>query len=125
MAKTDWKAEVKALKKKVKKLRTTITETAGPMADAARDAVTGAVSDVVCGSEKGDEAGLAPCPRGLPRPAPHRGRRICGHRRRHQIREPPRCDAGPAGPRNRDGRGLHHVHRPALVACAIVRPNWR
>jgi len=52
MAKTNWKAEVKALKKKVKKLRTTITTAAGPMAEAARDAVTGAVSDVVSAAKK-------------------------------------------------------------------------
>ena len=52
MAKTNWKTEVKALKKKVKKLRTTITTAAGPMAEAARDAVSGAVSDVVAAAKK-------------------------------------------------------------------------
>ena len=43
MAKTDWKAEAKALKKKVRKLKDTLTAAAGPVAEA----VQGAVEDVV------------------------------------------------------------------------------
>ena len=43
MAKTDWKAEAKALKKKVRKLKDTLTAAAGPVAEA----VQGAVADVV------------------------------------------------------------------------------
>ncbi|MFZ1468963.1 MAG: bifunctional glutamate N-acetyltransferase/amino-acid acetyltransferase ArgJ [Paracoccaceae bacterium] len=52
MAKTDWKAEAKALKKKVKKMRATVTAAARPMAEAARDAISGAVSDVVTAAKK-------------------------------------------------------------------------
>ncbi|RYI13098.1 MAG: hypothetical protein EON48_12825 [Acetobacteraceae bacterium] len=33
MAKTDWKTEAKALKKKVRKLRDSLTAAAGPVAD--------------------------------------------------------------------------------------------
>ena len=43
MAKTDWKAEAKALKKKVRKLKDSLTAAAGPVAEA----VQGAVADVV------------------------------------------------------------------------------
>jgi len=43
MAKTDWKAEAKALKKKVRKLKDSLTAAAGPVAEA----VQGAVAEVV------------------------------------------------------------------------------
>ena len=43
MAKTDWKAEAKALKKKVRKLKDSLTAAAAPVAEA----VQGAVADVV------------------------------------------------------------------------------
>jgi glutamate N-acetyltransferase/amino-acid N-acetyltransferase len=52
MAKTDWKAEAKALKKKVKKLKASITAAAGPVAESIQDAVSGAVSDVVAAAKK-------------------------------------------------------------------------
>lgn len=39
MAKTDWKAEAKALKKKVRKLKDSLTAAAGPVAEAVQDAV--------------------------------------------------------------------------------------
>ena len=43
MAKTDWKAEAKALKKKVRKLKDSLTAAATPVAEA----VQGAVAEVV------------------------------------------------------------------------------
>ncbi len=52
MAKTDWKSEAKALKKKVRKLRDGFASAAGPMADAVSEAVSGAVSDVVAAAKK-------------------------------------------------------------------------
>jgi glutamate N-acetyltransferase/amino-acid N-acetyltransferase len=52
MAKTDWKAEAKALKKKVRKLKDNLTAAAGPVAEAVQDAVSGAVSDVVAAAKK-------------------------------------------------------------------------
>ena len=39
MAKTDWKAEAKALKKKVRKLKDTLAQAAAPVVDAVQDAV--------------------------------------------------------------------------------------
>jgi glutamate N-acetyltransferase / amino-acid N-acetyltransferase len=48
MAKTDWKAEAKALKKKVGKLRDSLTAAAGPVAEA----VSGAVTEVVAAARK-------------------------------------------------------------------------
>ncbi len=48
MAKTDWKAEAKALKKKVKALKSTLSAAAGPMAEAVSDAV----GDVVAAAKK-------------------------------------------------------------------------
>ena len=39
MGKTDWKAEAKALKKKVRKLKDSLTAAAGPVAEAVSDAV--------------------------------------------------------------------------------------
>jgi glutamate N-acetyltransferase / amino-acid N-acetyltransferase len=52
MAKTDWKAEAKTLKKKVRKLKDTITAAAAPVADAVSEAVSGAVNDVVAAARK-------------------------------------------------------------------------
>lgn len=52
MAKTDWKAEAKALKKKVRKLKDNLTAAAAPMAEAVGDAVAGAVSEVVTAAKK-------------------------------------------------------------------------
>ena len=52
MAKTDWKAEAKALKKKVRKLKDSLTAAAGPVAEAVSGAVSGAVSDVVSAAKK-------------------------------------------------------------------------
>jgi glutamate N-acetyltransferase / amino-acid N-acetyltransferase len=48
MAKTDWKAEAKALKKKVRKLKDSLTAAAGPVAEAVGDAV----GDVVAAAKK-------------------------------------------------------------------------
>lgn len=48
MAKTDWKAETKALKKKVKKLKATLASAAAPVAEAVQDAV----GDVVAAAKK-------------------------------------------------------------------------
>jgi glutamate N-acetyltransferase/amino-acid N-acetyltransferase len=48
MAKTDWKAEAKALKKRVRKLKDTLGAAAGPMAEAVSDAV----GDVVAAAKK-------------------------------------------------------------------------
>lgn len=44
MTKTDWKAEAKALKKKVRKLRDNLTAAAGPVVEAVGDAVSDAVA---------------------------------------------------------------------------------
>ncbi|MDQ2065114.1 bifunctional glutamate N-acetyltransferase/amino-acid acetyltransferase ArgJ [Xinfangfangia sp. CPCC 101601] len=52
MSKTKWKAEAKALKRKVRKLRENISAAAGPVAEAVSDAVTGAVTDVVKAAKK-------------------------------------------------------------------------
>jgi glutamate N-acetyltransferase/amino-acid N-acetyltransferase len=52
MAKTDWKAEAKALKKKVRKLKDSLTAAAGPVAEAVSEAVSGAVEDVVAAAKK-------------------------------------------------------------------------
>ncbi len=52
MAKTDWKSEAKALKKKVRKLRDGFASAAGPMADAVSEAVSGALNDVVAAAKK-------------------------------------------------------------------------
>ncbi|MBP9049374.1 MAG: bifunctional glutamate N-acetyltransferase/amino-acid acetyltransferase ArgJ [Tabrizicola sp.] len=52
MAKTDWKAEAKALKKKVRKLKDNLTAAAGPVAEAVSEAVSGAVEDVVAAAKK-------------------------------------------------------------------------
>ncbi len=52
MAKTDWKAEAKALKKKVRKLRDDFAAAAGPVADAVSGAVASAVTDVVEAAKK-------------------------------------------------------------------------
>jgi glutamate N-acetyltransferase / amino-acid N-acetyltransferase len=52
MAKTDWKAEAKALKKRVRTLKDSLTAAAGPVAEAVTDAVSGAVSDVVSAAKK-------------------------------------------------------------------------
>ncbi len=49
MAKTDWKAEAKALKKQVRKLKDSVTAAAAPLAEA----VSGAVSDAVGGAVGG------------------------------------------------------------------------
>ena len=48
MAKTDWKAEAKALKKKVRKLKDTLGAAAAPVAEAVSDAV----GDVVAAAKK-------------------------------------------------------------------------
>jgi glutamate N-acetyltransferase/amino-acid N-acetyltransferase len=48
MGKTDWKAEAKALKKKVRKLRDTLTTAAAPVAEAVSDAV----GEVVAAAKK-------------------------------------------------------------------------
>jgi glutamate N-acetyltransferase / amino-acid N-acetyltransferase len=48
MGKTDWKSEAKALKKKVRKLKDTLTAAAAPMAEAVQDAV----GDVVAAAKK-------------------------------------------------------------------------
>ena len=48
MGKTDWKAEAKALKKKVRKLKDSLSAAAGPMAEAVGDAV----GDVVAAAKK-------------------------------------------------------------------------
>ena len=48
MTKTDWKAEAKALKKKVRKLKDSLTTAAGPIAEAVGDAV----GDVVAAAKK-------------------------------------------------------------------------
>ena len=48
MGKTDWKAEAKALKKRVRTLKDTITAAAAPMAEAVSDAV----GDVVSAAKK-------------------------------------------------------------------------
>jgi glutamate N-acetyltransferase/amino-acid N-acetyltransferase len=52
MAKTDWKAEAKALKKKVRKLKDNFAAAAAPMAEAMSGAVSNAVSDVVAAAKK-------------------------------------------------------------------------
>ena len=52
MAKTDWKAEAKALKKKVRKLKDSLTAAAGPVAEAVSEAVSGVVEDVVAAAKK-------------------------------------------------------------------------
>jgi glutamate N-acetyltransferase / amino-acid N-acetyltransferase len=52
MAKTDWKSEAKALKRKVRKLKDSLTAAAGPVADAVSVAVSDAVSDVVAAAKK-------------------------------------------------------------------------
>ncbi len=52
MAKTDWKAEAKALKKKVRKLKDSLTAAAAPVAEAVTEAVTGAVNEVVTAAKK-------------------------------------------------------------------------
>lgn len=52
MGKTDWKAEAKTLKRKVKKLRDDIAAAAGPVAEAVSGAVSEAVSDVVKAAKK-------------------------------------------------------------------------
>ena len=52
MAKTDWKAEAKALKKKVRKLKDNLTAAAAPVAEAVTEAVSGAVNDVVAAAKK-------------------------------------------------------------------------
>jgi glutamate N-acetyltransferase/amino-acid N-acetyltransferase len=52
MAKTDWKAEAKALKKKVRKLRDTLETAAVPVAEAVSEAVAGAVGEVVAAAKK-------------------------------------------------------------------------
>ena len=52
MAKTDWKSEAKALKKKVRKLKDNLTAAAAPVAEAVTEAVSGAVSDVVAAAKK-------------------------------------------------------------------------
>ena len=52
MAKTDWKAEAKALKKKIRKLRDQVTAAAAPVAGAVSDAVTGVVAEVVQAAKK-------------------------------------------------------------------------
>ena len=49
MAKTDWKAEAKALKKKVRKLKDSLAAAAAPMAEAV---LFGAVGDVVAAAKK-------------------------------------------------------------------------
>ncbi|WP_395542609.1 bifunctional glutamate N-acetyltransferase/amino-acid acetyltransferase ArgJ [Neotabrizicola sp. sgz301269] len=46
MAKTDWKAEAKALKKKLKALKDTVSETVAPMAEAVQEKVAEMASDV-------------------------------------------------------------------------------
>jgi glutamate N-acetyltransferase/amino-acid N-acetyltransferase len=52
MAKTDWKAEAKALKKKVRRLKDTLSTAAAPVAEAVAEAVGGAVGDVVAAARK-------------------------------------------------------------------------
>lgn len=52
MAKTDWKAEAKALKKKVRKLKDGLTAAAAPVAEAVSEAVSEAVGDVVAAAKK-------------------------------------------------------------------------
>ncbi|MCX7287020.1 MAG: bifunctional glutamate N-acetyltransferase/amino-acid acetyltransferase ArgJ [Rhodobacterales bacterium] len=52
MAKTDWKAEAKALKKKVRKLKDSFSAAATPMAEAMAGAVEGAVGDVIAAAKK-------------------------------------------------------------------------
>ena len=52
MAKTDWKAEAKALKKKVRKLKDNLTAAAAPVAEAVTEAVSGAVGEVVAAAKK-------------------------------------------------------------------------
>ncbi|MCB5408871.1 bifunctional glutamate N-acetyltransferase/amino-acid acetyltransferase ArgJ [Pseudogemmobacter faecipullorum] len=46
MAKSDWKAEAKDLKKKIRKLKDQVTEALGPVSEAVSDAVTQGVSGV-------------------------------------------------------------------------------
>ncbi len=52
MAKTDWKSEAKALKKKVRKLKDNLTAAAAPVASAVTEAVSGAVNEVVTAAKK-------------------------------------------------------------------------
>jgi glutamate N-acetyltransferase/amino-acid N-acetyltransferase len=52
MAKTDWKAEAKALKKKLKALKTSVTEAVVPVAEKMQERVTEAVSDVIAAAKK-------------------------------------------------------------------------
>lgn len=52
MAKTDWKSEAKALKKKVRKLKDSLTAAAAPVAEAVTEAVSEAVNEVVTAAKK-------------------------------------------------------------------------
>jgi glutamate N-acetyltransferase/amino-acid N-acetyltransferase len=62
MAKTDWKAEAKALKKKVRKLKDTLGAAAAPMAEAVSDAV----GDVVASAKKALKPVSPLAPAGFP-----------------------------------------------------------
>jgi glutamate N-acetyltransferase/amino-acid N-acetyltransferase len=66
MAKTDWKAEAKALKKRVRKLKETLTAVAVPMAEAVSEAVSGAVDEVVTAAKKALKPVSPLAPAGFP-----------------------------------------------------------
>jgi glutamate N-acetyltransferase/amino-acid N-acetyltransferase len=69
MAKTDWKAEAKALKKRVRKLKDTLEAAAAPMAEA----VSGAVGDVVAAAKKALKPVSPLAPAAFPALPPIRG----------------------------------------------------
>jgi glutamate N-acetyltransferase/amino-acid N-acetyltransferase len=52
MAKTDWKAEAKALKKKLKALKDTVAETVAPVAEAVQEKVAEMAGDVIAAAKK-------------------------------------------------------------------------
>ena len=52
MAKTDWKAEAKALKKKLKALKDTVSETVAPVAEAVQEKVAEMAGEVVAAAKK-------------------------------------------------------------------------
>ncbi len=120
MAKTDWKAEAKALKKKVRKLKDTLAEAAAPVVDAVQDAV----GDGIAAAKKALKPVSPLAPATFPDLPVIAGAEFAaiGAGIKYQNRRDVmlvRLAPAPSWPGPSPGRP------PGRPACATVRPSWR
>jgi chorismate synthase len=103
MAKTDWKAEAKALKKKVRKLKDSLGAAAAPMAEA----VSEAVGDVVAAAKKALKPVSPLAPASFPALPAIKGAEFAAVEAGRALSEPQGRDARPSGTRHNNGWGFH------------------